>query len=220
MSFVKFVKVNHAINLPENITNGTIYLVKDVNKIYADFDNVRHSFSISPNDISGYVQDSLEDSLTDFKNSLDAIEATLDEDVENNYAELKANLRTIDQYSTTAEVEEMLDEAVNEVSCNFGTVDDGTIKLDKNHFNYKVNTTENSNIAVDVSKISVTDNIIKFCLIVENGDINIPNFTFNPITLDTSSTFEYNHKYIILKFTGIRKPGEITWLLRYEGGWN
>ena len=220
MSFVRFKKVNNEVNLPSQIVDGSLYLVVDTSKIFADFNGERHSFSISPSDIEGYVQDSLENSLEDFKNSLDAIEATLDEDVEENYEELKNNLRTIGQYSKTTEIIAMLDEATNVVSLKYGTVNAGTIKLNKNHKFYKANVLENSNVSVDVTGISTTDDVINFILIIENGDLHTPNFTFNPVTLDTSGFIEYNHKYTMLELTGIRNSGSITWLISSKGGWN
>ena len=220
MSFVRFKKVNNEINLPSQIVDGSLYLVIDTNKIFADFNGERHSFSISPNDISGYVQDSLEDSLEDFKNSLDAIEATLDEDVEENYEELKNNLRTIGQYSKTTEITAMIDEATNVVSSDYGTFNAGIIKLNKNHKFYKANVLENNNISIDIADISATDDVINFILIIENGDTHTPDFAFNPITLDTSRLIEYNHKYTMLELTGIRNSGSITWLISSKGGWN
>ena len=56
MSFVKFKKLNHLSNMPATITNGCIYFVKDVNKIFVDFDSERQAYSISESDVATYTE--------------------------------------------------------------------------------------------------------------------------------------------------------------------
>ena len=88
MSFVKFKKLNHLSNMPATITNGCIYFVKDVNKIFVDFDSERQAYSISESDVATYTEAAVDESFADLLAKLEAIEATLNPEVKNNYQEL------------------------------------------------------------------------------------------------------------------------------------
>ena len=102
MSFVKFKKLNHLSNMPATITNGCIYFVKDVNKIFVDFDSERQAYSISESDVATYTEAAVDESFADLLAKLEAIETTLNPEVKNNYQELLSNLKEIGQYSTTS----------------------------------------------------------------------------------------------------------------------
>ena len=122
MAFVKFKKLNHLINMPATITDGCIYFVKDAKKIFADFNSERTEFSISEAEVYSITESSINESFADLLAKLEAVEATLNPEVQANYAELLANLKEIGQYSTTAEVQEMV-AGVNKIKI--------TNKLDK-----------------------------------------------------------------------------------------
>ena len=98
MSFVKFKKLNHLSNMPATITNGCIYFVKDVNKIFVDFDSERQAYSISESDVATYTEAAVDESFADLLAKLEAIETTLKPEVKSNYQELLNKLKEIGKY--------------------------------------------------------------------------------------------------------------------------
>lgn len=221
MAFVKFKKLNHLINMPAAITDGCIYFVKDAKKIFADFNSERTEFSISETEVSSITEASINESFADLLAKLEAVEATLNPEVQANYAELLANLKEIGQYSTTAEVQEMV-AGVNKIKItkNYGVVTDGIIKLDNEHSIYKISTQDRTNFDVDLSNIDVEYNVVEFELLVEVVGGNKPNFLFNPTTLDTPTVLLYNDKYTLLSVRGFRTTDGIMWTLENRGSWN
>ena len=220
MSFVKFKKLNHLSNMPATITNGCIYFVKDVNKIFVDFDSERQAYSISESDVATYTEAAVDESFADLLAKLEAIETTLNPEVKNNYQELLNNLKEIGQYSTTAEVQQMIANVQKKITKDYGTVTDGIIELDNKHSFYKISTAERTNFDIDITKIGTNFNVVEFELLVEVVGGNKPNFLFNPRTLDTLTNLLYNDKYTLLSVRGFRTTDGIMWTLENRGSWN
>ena len=223
MAFVKFKKVNNVANMPDAITEGNVYFVKDVNKIFADLGAERTSFSISEVEAADVADATVDTALQDILTALEAIEATLLPDVEDNYEELLSNLKEIGQYSTTAEVQDMIAESIEPPKVSehtYGIVTDGVIKLNKAHDYYKVNLNEQTDVNVDTTDISPTTDVITFYLLLENPNHAVPNFIFSPTTLDTADNLVYTYNYTLLNIKGFRVSNTIKWTLGYCGGWN
>lgn len=220
MSFVKFKKLNHLSNMPATITNGCIYFVKDVNKIFVDFDSERQAYSISESDVATYTEAAVNESFADLLAKLEAVETTLNPEVKNNYQELLSNLKEIGQYSTTTEVQQMIADVQKNITKDYGTVTDGIIELDNEHSFYKISTAERTNFDIDITKIGTNFNVVEFELLVEVVGGNKPNFLFNPTTLDTLTNLLYNDKYTLLNVRGFRTTDGIMWTLENRGSWN
>lgn len=221
MAFVKFKKLNHLANMPTTITDGCIYFVKDVKKIFADFNSERTEFSVSEAEVSSITEAAVDESFTDLLAKLEAVEATLNPEVQANYAELLANLKEIGQYSTTAEVQEMVAGANKiKITKDYGIVTNGVIKLDNEHSIYKISTQDRVNFDIDISGIDSNFNVVEFELLVEVIGGNKPNFLFNPTTLDTLTVLLYNDRYTLLSVRGFRTTNGIMWTLENRGSWN
>lgn len=220
MNFVKFKKLNNLSNMPATISNGCIYFVKDVGKIFVDFDSERKAYSISENDVTTMVTEQVDDSFVDLLAKLEAVEATLNPEVENNYAELLKTLKEIGNYPTTSDVQSMVAEVNKTITSSFGEVDEGVIKLDNAHRTYKINTQLRTAFTVDTSKLTGNYDVIDFDVFIENANAVKPNFLFNPTTLDIGVPLVYNTKYTLVNIRGFRVSDSIMWTITNKGSWN
>lgn len=221
MEFVKFKKVNREAHMPIDKENGCIYFVKDAKKIYADFDSNRYAFNISINDVNNQVTESVEDSLQEMKTALEAVEATLNPELAEEYEEITDKIAELGTYTKITDVQNMISAAqksstIKKIS---STGQDGTIVINNDNTLYKIDTSERTDFNISTPELENGD-VIEFELLVISSNGSSPNFLFTPITLDTGASLTYNKKYTLLDVKGIKLDNALTWTIAYRGSWN
>lgn len=224
MSFVKFKKLNREVNLPEAIVDGHIYFVKDVQKIYVDFDAERKSYSLSDAEVAKISRDEIDDSLEDVLAALEAVEAKLNPEVENNYRDLLATLKTIGSYATRDEVQSMVNAAKyveNKVTGAYGAVSGQVIQLNPANNTYYIDATSSTSYSLDASKLPANYDHADFTIVLYNPKHNKISFT-GMTTLDTMDVSVYTNtsvNYTLLSVKGVKVAGKIVWTLSHIGSW-